>query len=78
MTTSGTPKASHIRTNLAAFSADAESRHPPRRSGLLAMTPTVRPAIRPSAVTTLGAHRGCSSTGLVSASRMAVTTGCTS
>ena len=51
------PNASHIRTNRAAFSADGESRQPPSRSGLLAMTPTVRPPNRPSAVTMLGAQR---------------------
>ena len=51
-----------MRTNRAAFSADAASRQPPSRSGLFATTPTVRPANRPSVVTTFGAHFACSST----------------
>ena len=55
-TTSGTPNASHIRTNRAAFSADSRSRQPPSRIGLLAITPTVRPPSRPSTVTMFGAH----------------------
>src|SRR5918996_1676571 len=51
---SGTPKASHIRTKRAAFSAEVESRQPPSRSGLLAITPTVRPPNRPSVVVMFG------------------------
>ena len=47
ITISGTPSASHMRTNRAAFSAEAASRQPPSRSGLFAITPTVRPANRP-------------------------------
>ena len=65
-----------MRTNRAAFSAEAESRQPPRRSGLLAMTPTVRPAKRPSVVTMFGAHLACSST--PGSSSSALTTGFTS
>ena len=51
------PNASHIRTNRDAFSALSESRQPPLRSGLLATTPTVRPASRPRPTTMLGAQR---------------------
>ena len=76
MTTSGTPNASHIRTNRAAFSAEVASRQPPSRSGLLATTPTVRPPSLPSTVTTFGAHFGCSST--PGSSSSPVTIGCTS
>ena len=61
---------------LAAFSAEDESRQPPRRSGLFAMTPTVRPPKRPSVVTMFGAHFGCSST--PGSSRIPLTSGCTS
>ena len=66
MTTSGTAKASHIRTKRAAFSALEESRQPPRRSGLLATMPTVRPPRRPRPTTMLGAHLVCSSTNVPS------------
>lgn len=60
-TRSGMANASHIRTNRAAFSAERESRQPHLRSGLLAITPTVPPPIRPSPTTMLGAHFSCSS-----------------
>ena len=50
-----------MRTKRAAFSADDESKQPPRRKGLLATTPTVRPPKRPSVVTIFGAHFGCNS-----------------
>ena len=74
---SGTPNASHIRTNRDAFSADSESRQPPSRSGLLATTPTVRPPKRPSTVVMLGAHLACTSWAVPS-SRIASISGCTS
>ena len=59
--TSGSPNASQKRTNRAAFSELSASSTPPRWRGWLATTPTGRPSNRASAVTTLRAQRGHSS-----------------
>ena len=51
----GNPKASHNWRKRAALSALSASMAPARCIGLLAMTPTARPSIRTSAVTSPGA-----------------------
>ena len=56
-TTSGSPYALHVRTNLAAFCAASASITPPRYQGWFAITPTARPSIRQKAVTMLRAQR---------------------
>ncbi len=77
-TSSGRPYASHIRTKRDPFSALSESRQPPLRSGLLATTPTARPANRPRPQSRFGAQFGWISTTPALSSRRARMSGRTS
>ena len=54
----GTLKASQVRTNRAAFSLASMSRVPANCIGWLATTPTERPSTRPKPTRMLGAHSG--------------------
>ena len=71
--TSGRLKESQNRTNRAPFCEAAMSRVPARAWGWLATNPTVRPPMRPSAVTSWGDHRVHSSVTSWSSARAAAT-----
>src|SRR5690349_25116450 len=55
----GIEKASHVLTNLAAFSEASISRQPARCSGWFATTPTGAPATRPEPTTMFFANPSC-------------------